>query len=121
MKLLRSLFLVLCLVASPAAAQTFPEFTGFVVDAAGVIPPIEEAAITQRLDALQRQTGHQVAVATIPDLQGYPIEDYGYRLLRAWGPGLKDVNNGAILIVAPKDRKVRIEVGYGLEPVLTDA
>jgi uncharacterized protein len=113
--------LLLALAASPAAAQTFPPFTGFVVDSANVIPPAEEEAIARRLDALQRATGRQVAVATIPDLQGYPIEDYGYRLGRSWGVGLKDVNNAAILIVAPTERKVRIEVGYGLEPVLTDA
>ena len=104
-----------------ATAQTFPKFTGFVVDAANVIPPEQEAALTQRLDALQKATGNQLVVATVPDLQGYPIEDYGYRLLRGWGVGLKDVNNGAILLVAPNERKVRIEVGYGLEPVLTDA
>ena len=104
-----------------ATAQTFPKFTGFVVDAANVIPPEQEAALTQRLDALQKANGHQLVVATVPDLQGYPIEDYGYRLLRSWGVGLKDANNGAILLVAPTERKVRIEVGYGLEPVLTDA
>jgi uncharacterized protein len=114
-------FLLVLLAAGQAAAQTFPPFTGFVVDAANVIPPAEEEAITRRLDALQRATGHQVAVATIPDLQGYPIEDYGYQLGRSWGAGLKDLNNAAILIVAPTERKVRIEVGYGLEPVLTDA
>ncbi len=118
----RILFVLLLLLpAGPAAAQTFPPFSGFVVDAANVIPPAEEEAITRRLDELQRTTGHQVAVATIPDLQGYPIEDYGYQLGRAWGAGLKDLNNAAILIVAPTERKVRIEVGYGLEPVLTDA
>jgi len=113
--------LLLLLGAQQAAAQTFPQFTGFVVDSANVIPPAEEAAITARLDALQQATGHQLVVATIPDLQGYPIEDYGYQLGRSWGAGLKDLNNAAILIVAPTERKVRIEVGYGLEPVLTDA
>ncbi|MEG3163185.1 TPM domain-containing protein [Sphingomonas sp. PB2P19] len=107
--------------ASPASAQTFPKFTGFVVDTANVIPADQEAALTTRLDNLQKATGNQLVVATIPSLEGYPIEDYGYRLLRSWGVGLKDVNNGAILIVAPNERKVRIEVGYGLEPVLTDA
>jgi uncharacterized protein len=113
--------LLLTLLTSPAAAQEFPKFTGFVVDAANIIPDAEEAAITQRLDALQQTTGKQLVVATIPDLQGYDIADYGYRLGRAWGVGLKEADNGAILIVAPNDRKVRIEVGYGLEPVLTDA
>jgi len=104
-----------------AGAQTFPKFTGFVVDAANVIPPEQEVALTKRLDDLQKTTGNQLVVATVADLEGYPIEDYGYRLLRSWGVGLKDTNNGAILLVAPNDRKVRIEVGYGLEPVLTDA
>jgi len=79
----------------------------------------------QKLDAdlaqLEQQTGHQLVVATVPDLQGYEIEDYGYRLGRAWALGRKGQNDGAILLVAPKERKVRIEVGYGLEPVLTDA
>ncbi|MEG3167708.1 TPM domain-containing protein [Sphingomonas sp. LB3N6] len=107
--------------SSPATAQTLPKFTGFVVDAANVIPPDQEAALTKRLDDLQKATGNQLVVATVPDLEGYPIEDYGNRLIRTWGVGLKDANNGAILLVAPNDRKVRIEVGYGLEPVLTDA
>lgn len=115
--------LVLCALffTAPVAAQSFPPFTGFVVDAAKVLPPDTAASLAAKLDALQRDTGRQLVVATIPDLQGYPIEDYGYRLLRAWGVGLKGLNNGAILIVAPADRKVRIEVGYGLEGTLTDA
>ena len=113
--------LLLALLATSAHAQQFPKFTGFVVDAADIIPPDQEAALTQRLDDLQRTTGHQLVVATIPDLQGYTIEDYGYQLGRTWGVGLKGADNGAILIVAPNERKVRIEVGYGLEPWLTDA
>ncbi|HXH14515.1 MAG TPA: TPM domain-containing protein [Sphingomonas sp.] len=116
-----TLALAVLLGSSPATAQTFPNFTGFVVDAANVIPPDQEAALTKRLDDLQRTTGNQLVVATVPDLEGYPIEDYGNRLLRSWGVGLKDANNGAILLVAPNDRKVRIEAAYGLEPVLTDA
>lgn len=107
--------------AAPGAAQSFPKFTGYVVDAANVLPPDAEAQLTAKLDALFRDTKRQLVVATVPDLQGYPIEDYGYRLGRAWGVGLRDVNNGAILLVAPNERKVRVEVGYGLEPVLTDA
>ncbi|PTQ12267.1 methanol dehydrogenase [Sphingomonas oleivorans] len=119
--LVASLLLLLALIASPAQAQTFPKFTGLVVDAANVIPADQEAALTAKLQSFQQDTKRQLVVATIPDLQGYAIEDYGYRLGRTWGVGLKDVNNGAILIVAPKDRKVRVEVGYGLTPVLTDA
>jgi uncharacterized protein len=60
-------------------------------------------------------------VVTVPSLQGYEIEEYGYQLGRAWGIGQKKLDNGALLIVAPNERRVRIEVGYGLEPVLTDA
>jgi uncharacterized protein len=121
--MLRGLAALLAVLVSavPAAAQSFPKFTGFVVDAANVLPADREAALAASLDALQRDTGRQLVVATIPDLQGYPIEDYGYRLGRAWGVGLKDLDNGAILIVAPNDRRVRVEVGYGLTPVLTDA
>lgn len=113
------------LVAAPAAAQTFPKFTGFVVDAANVLSPQTEAALTAKLAALQRDTKRQLVVATVPDTQGYPLEDYGYRLGRAWGVGLKEVDNGAILFVAPGNaagqRGPRLEVGRGLEPVLTDA
>jgi hypothetical protein len=78
-------------------------------------------ALTQKLEALEQASTRQLVVATVPDLQGYPIEDYGYKLGRAWGLGQAKANNGAILLVAPNERKVRIEVGYGLEPIMTDA
>jgi uncharacterized protein len=112
----------LLLVASPAlAAPKFPPLTGRVVDDAGILSADTEAKLTAELEALQQETGHQLVVATLPDLQGYEIEDYGYQLGRAWGIGGAKADDGAILIVAPTQRKVRIEVGYGLEPVLTDA
>ncbi|UAK26690.1 TPM domain-containing protein [Sphingomonas nostoxanthinifaciens] len=111
----------LFLALAPASAQTFPKFTGLVTDAANILPADRKAALQAKLEALQRQTKRQLVVATIPDLQGYAIEDYGYRLLRAWGVGLKGADNGAILIIAPSDRRIRVEIGYGLEPVLTDA
>jgi len=119
------LALLLAALAMPAAAQTFPEFTGLVVGDANVIPPDREAALAQKLEEFQQRTQRQLVVATIGDMQGYPLEDYGYRLGRAWGVGLKDANNGVILFIAPNEpagqRGPRIEVGYGLEPVLTDA
>lgn len=112
-------------VAAPAAAQTFPKFTGFVVDAANVLSPETKADLTAKLSALQRDTKRQLIVATVPDTQGYPLEDYGYRLGRNWGVGLRDVNNGAVLFVAVNNpsgqRGPRLEVGRGLEPILTDA
>ena len=113
--------LLLILLAAPAAAQDFPKFTGLVTDAANVIPSDAEAALTSKLQGFQQKTGRQLVVATVPSLGGGEIQDYGYKLLRTWGVGLKGADNGAILLVAPADRKVGIEVGYGLEGVLTDA
>ncbi|MDG2004401.1 MAG: TPM domain-containing protein [Novosphingobium sp.] len=108
------------LAAAPVLAQEFPELTGQVTDAASIIPEDVEARLTEKLAALEQQSQRQLVVATIPDLQGYEISDYGYRLGREWGIGDKERNDGALLIVAPNERKVRIEVAYGLEPVLTD-
>jgi len=113
--------LIVAFLALPALAQAFPPLTGRVVDTANLLSPDQEAALTAKLEGLERSSGRQLVVATIPDLQGYPIEDYGYQLGRSWGIGQKGQNNGVILLVAPNDRKMRIEVGYGLEPYLTDA
>jgi uncharacterized protein len=115
------LLLLLVGVAAPAAAQKFPPLTGRVVDAANLLSPEQEQALTQKLEALEHGSSRQLVVATVPDLQGYPVEDFGYKLGRAWGLGQKGANNGALLLVAPKEHKVRIEAGYGLEPILTDA
>jgi len=111
--------------AQDAAAQgssdvQFPALSGRVVDQAGLLTPEKEAALTARLEALERDTSDQLVVVTLESLQGLEIEDYGYRLGRAWGIGQSEENNGVLLIVAPNERKVRIEVGYGLEPILTD-
>lgn len=119
--MMRWLACLLLLIAGVAQAQTFPALTGRVVDAANIIPDDQEAALTAKLDTLEKESSRQLVVATVPSLEGYDIADYGYRLGRTWGIGQKDQNNGAILLVAPNDRKVRIEVGYGLEPILTDA
>lgn len=111
--------------SAPATAQTYPKLTGLVVDAANVLPPATEADLTAKLAALQKDTKRQLVVATIPDLQGRELSEYGVGLGRAWGVGLKDVNNGAILFIAPNEpaghRGPRLEVGYGLEPIVTDA
>ena len=108
-------------LARPAAAQTFPALTGRVVDEANVIDPPVRAAIESELADLEARTTEQLVVVTIRSLQGLSIEDYGVRLGRQWQIGQKDRNNGVLLIIAPKERKVRIEVGYGLEGTLTDA
>jgi uncharacterized protein len=113
---------VFVLAGAPArAAPTFPPLTGRVVDDAHVLSAQTQADLTAKLAALEQKTGDQLVVATVPSLQGDEIEDYGYQLGRAWGIGEKGKNNGAIFLVAPAEHKVRVEVGYGLEPVLTDA
>ncbi len=108
------------LAAAPARAQTFPALSGRVVDAANIIPDDVEARLVQKLTTLETQSQRQVVIATLPSLEGYEISDYGYRLGRSWGIGSKEKNDGALLIVAPTERKVRIEVGYGLEGIVTD-
>lgn len=120
---LRAFLLFLCLLLSgaAAAAQDFPRLTGRVVDNADLLDPAREAALTQRLEALEQQTGRQLVVATLPSLGGRTIEDYGYRLGRAWGIGDQEEDDGILLIVAPNERRVRIETGYGARVFLTDA
>jgi uncharacterized protein len=113
--------LVLSLLARPAAAQDFPQLTGRVVDQANLLSPEREAALTQKLEALQQSTSRQLVVVTIPDLQGHDVADYGYRLGRHWRIGQGEANNGVVLLVAPNERKVTIEVGYGLEAIIADA
>ncbi len=104
-----------------ALAQSFPPLTGRVVDAAHLLKPEEQAALEAKLKAHEDKTTDQVVVATVPSLDGLTVEDYANRLFRQWQLGQKKNNNGALLLVAPKERKVRIEVGYGLEGALTDA
>ncbi|MEB0075247.1 TPM domain-containing protein, partial [Pseudomonas sp. CCI1.4] len=113
--------LLLWLFIATAQALTFPALSGRVVDDGQMLDPATREQLTQTLQAHEKATGEQVVVVTVPDLQGTPIEDFGYQLGRAWGIGQKDKNNGALLIIARDDRKLRIEVGYGLEDRLTDA
>lgn len=108
-------------LATVAGAQDFPELTGRVVDAAEIYPDGDEPALVAKLESVEQETGRQFVIVTVPDLQGYDIADYGYQLGREWGIGDAERNDGVLLIVAPSERKVRIEVGYGLEGELTDA
>lgn len=117
-----TLAVALALFMAPAAAEpTFPALTGRVVDGAGLLSDSDKAAVAADLKALEEKSSDQLVVVTVPSLQGYAIEDFGYRLGRHWGIGTAKLNNGVLLIVAPKERKVRIEVGTGLEGTLTDA
>ncbi len=119
--LLLSLFYLVTAQPAIAAEPEFPRLTGRVVDEAALLSAPARDRITQWLEQFERASKRQVVVVSVKSLQGYPVEDYGYRLGRAWGIGEKDKNTGAILLVAPKEREVRIEVGYGLEGELTDA
>jgi uncharacterized protein len=115
------LLLIALLFASPALAVDFPPLSGRVVDQANLLSPGQEAELTGKLEALQRATSRQLVVATVSSLQDLPIEDYGNQLGRAWRIGQAGANNGIILLIAPNERKMRIEVGYGLEGIMTDA
>ena len=112
---------VLLLLTAPAYAQTFPKLTGRVVDQAALLSPAQIVDLTSKSEALEQRTGRQFVVATVNSLEGRTIEDYGYRLGRAWAIGNEQKDDGVILLVAPKERKVRIETGYGARVFLTDA
>jgi uncharacterized protein len=113
----------LCFVlfALAALAATYPALTGRVVDQAGVIPEATRGAIEAKLADLEAKSGIQLVVATVKSLEGEEIEPYANGLFRFWKLGEKERNNGVLLLVAPTERRVRIEVGYGLEGTLTDA
>jgi len=123
--MIRALCLLgLFLLAGPLAAQEheLPALTGRVVDRAELLDAQTEARLTSLLAGHeQRSGGEQLVVVTVPDLGGRSIEAFGVELGRAWGIGQKGKDNGALLIVARDERKIRIEVGYGLEGELTDA
>jgi uncharacterized protein len=117
-----ALLIALLFSALPAmAAPSFPALSGRVVDDAHILSDQTKSDLDQKLAALEASNSRQLVVVTLPSLQGYEISDYGYQLGRAWGIGQAKLNNGVLFIIAPNERKVRIEVGYGLEPILTDA
>lgn len=114
--------LLLLTAAAPATAQTFPKLAGNpVVDQADIIPVGEEAALNTQLLELEKKTGHQLVVATVSDLEGRDVADYGYRLGREWAIGDAEKDDGVVFLIAPNERRMHIAVGLGLEPVLTDA
>lgn len=120
----RSLFAFAAILVFPLiafAATSFPALTGMVVDNAHLLPAPKISSLEQILTQYEKNTSNQLVVVTTDSLQGLTIEEYGYQLGRYWGIGQKGKNNGVLLIVAHKDRQVRIEVGYGLEGKLTDA
>ena len=105
--------------ASPAAQEGLT-LTGWVTDAAALLSPEQEARLAKKLSDLQSRTGHQFVVVTTPSLDGEPIEAYSLRMAKKWGIGRKEHDDGVVLLVAPNERRVRIEVGFGLEATLTN-
>jgi uncharacterized protein len=120
-RFLAALLLALVALAAPVSAQTFPPLTGRVVDQAHLLTPAQVADIASKSQALEAQTGRQFVVATVNSLENYPIEDYAYRLGRAWKIGSAKNDDGVLLLVAPNERKVWIATGYGAGGFLTDA
>jgi uncharacterized protein len=120
-QLLAVLWLALLALATPVAAQTFPPLTGRIVDQAHLLSPAQVADLTSKSEALEAQSGRQFVVATVTSLEGYPIEDYAYRLGRFWKIGSAKNNDGVVLVVAPNERKVSIATGYGAGGFMTDA
>lgn len=112
--------LFLALAVGALAEPKFPSLSGRVNDGAGLLTAEDRLLLEGQLETLEQTSSDQLVVVTVDSLQGYTIEDFGYRLGRHWAIGQKNVDNGALLIVAPNERKVRIEVGRGLEPQLTD-
>ncbi len=113
--------LALCLGAASACAFDFPPLTGRVVDQANVISGDVRSDIEAESKGLEDKSGTQLVVATVNSLEGSDIETYANQLFRGWKLGQAQKNNGVLLLVAPSEHKVRIEVGYGLEGTLTDA
>jgi uncharacterized protein len=116
-----ALAVLAALLSGTAAAKEVPFLSGRVVDEAGIVPPDTAARIEEKLRAVEEETGAQVAVLTVESLEDEVLEDYSLRVAETWGLGRAGEDDGVLLLVARDDRKLRIEVGYGLEGALTDA
>jgi uncharacterized protein len=117
-----ALVLALLALASPVSAQHFPANNGSpVVDQAHLLRPEQVIDLKSKSEALYAQTGRAFAVATVKSLEGYPVEDYAYRLLRYWKLGSAKNNDGVLLVVAPNEHKVAVTTGYGAGEYMTDA
>ncbi|WP_213289092.1 YgcG family protein [Bradyrhizobium sp. sGM-13] len=115
------LALLLCWASSALALVAVPPLSGRVVDRTGTLTAGDVAALTQQLRDLEARKGSQVAVLIVPTTDGEAIEQFALRVAEAWKIGRKKIDDGALLVIAKNDRRLRIEVGYGLEGALTDA
>lgn len=116
----RALLLLLAL-AAPAAALEVPFLSGRVNDHAGLLSPEAKVSLEAKLKDLEARKGHQVAVLTLDSLEGAPLEDFTLKVARTWELGRKGKNDGVLFLISKSDRKLRIEVGHGLEGSLPDA
>jgi uncharacterized protein len=123
MRFVKKIIIAACLLilSGSAIAATLPSPTGYVNDFAHVLDSRTSTSLERTLTSLDAKTGAEVAVVTVGSLDDVPIEDYAVKLFQTWGIGKKGKDNGALILVAPTDRQVRIEVGYGLEGVINDA
>jgi uncharacterized protein len=115
------LFLLLPLIFSLGSALDVPPLRGRINDYAGLLPAAKAQDLEARLARFETETGHQIALLTIPSLGGDSLEEFSIRVAESWKIGRKGFDNGAILVIVPNEKKLRIEVGYGLEGVLPDA
>lgn len=119
-KIILTIFLIFNFLNADIS-ENFPKLTGRVVDVANILTPEVKNQLTQTLKEEEDKTSNQIVVVVLNTLNGYSIEEYAYQLGRFWGIGQKNKNNGVILLISMSERKMRIEVGYGLEGALTDA
>lgn len=115
------LYLIIALGNVTYARTKFPPLTGYVNDMAHLLDHATKRNLMEQLAALEKKTGDQIVLVTLPTLSGNEIETYSNSLFRTWRLGQKQINNGVLIVIAPNERKARIEVGYGLEGELTDA
>ena len=108
-------------VPSPVLALDVPPLRGRIVDLANLLPADVTASLSAELAEHERKTGNQIAVLTLPSLEGESLEEFSHRVAATWKLGRKGTDNGVLLLVVPGERRIRIEVGYGLEGLLTDA
>lgn len=114
------LILMFSLNAVSFAAPIYPKLTGQIVDRANMLTVAQETELLAQLKALETKSSDQLVIVTLPSLQGYDIAEFSIELARHWKIGQKGTDNGVLLVIAPKERKMRIEVGYGLEGIITD-
>ena len=115
------LLLLMLLTDSLLSAADIPYLTGRVTDNAEILSETTRQSLTEDLKEHEERTSNQIAILTVPTINGESIEEYAVEVFEAWKLGQKDKDNGILIVVVPNDRRMRIEVGYGLEATLTDA